>query len=43
MKILFQAVLAVALLGAVVAYTYHIWSDCLDDNSIFTCIRMLNK
>jgi len=21
----------------------HIWSDCLNENSVFTCMRMLNK
>jgi len=22
---------------------YHTWSDCLEENSFFTCSRMLNK
>ncbi len=24
-------------------YMEHIWSDCLEENSFFTCVRMLNK
>ena len=24
-------------------YSTHIWSDCLEENSFFTCMRMLNK
>ena len=24
-------------------YLLHIWSDCLNENSVFTCMRMLNK
>ena len=24
-------------------YLHHIWSDCLEENSVFTCMRMLNK
>ena len=24
-------------------YTVHIWSDCLEENSVFTCFRMLYK
>ena len=33
---------AALFLGAAF-YTYHIWSDCLAENSVFTCVRMLNK
>lgn len=25
------------------AIAYHMWSDCLEENSLFTCARMLNK
>jgi len=24
-------------------YTYYVWSDCLEENSVLTCMRMLNK
>lgn len=24
-------------------YTVHTWNDCLEENTIFTCMRMLNK
>jgi len=33
-------IMVIACLGA---YLYHIWSDCLAENSILTCMRMLNK
>ena len=32
---------AVIILGG--WYIIHIWSDCLNENSVFTCMRMLNK
>lgn len=31
------------LVGCGVAIVYHQWSDCLEENSYFTCARMLNK
>ena len=34
------SVVAVLLFGW---YITHIWSDCLEENSVFTCMRMLNK
>nr|AIW56769.1 hypothetical protein [uncultured virus] len=34
------AVLAVLL---IVWYTVYIWGDCLEENSFFTCARMLNR
>ena len=43
MKTLFQVVAILVVLGAITWYTYHIWSDCLEDNSVLTCMRMLNK
>lgn len=24
-------------------YVYHTWSDCLEENSVLTCMRMLSK
>jgi len=24
-------------------YTFHVWDDCLQENSWFTCARMLQK
>ena len=33
----------VALVAAIGFYTYHVWSDCLGENSFLTCARMLNK
>lgn len=35
---------AVIVIGAiVVALVYHQWSDCLEENSVLTCMRMLGK
>ena len=34
---------AVIIIAGVGFYLNHIWSDCLDENSVFTCMRMLNK
>ena len=33
----------VAFIAAVGYYTYYIWSDCLGENGVLTCMRMLNK
>ena len=24
-------------------YTYYLYSDCMEENSFFTCVRMLSK
>ena len=37
------AVGTAVIVGLIVWYTNHVWSDCLDDNSFLTCMRMLNK
>ena len=34
---------AIVFIIAVGFYLQHIWSDCLEENSVFTCMRMLNK
>jgi len=31
------------LLGLLGWYTVHVWSDCLEENSILTCMRVLSK
>ena len=43
MKELGIALAALVLIGGVGLYTYHIWDDCLEENSVFTCMRMLSK
>lgn len=43
MKNIATILLGIALIVGVVFYTYHVWSDCLNENSFFTCARMLNK
>lgn len=34
---------AIIFIAGVGFYLHHIWSDCMDENSILTCMRMLNK
>lgn len=43
MKQLGILAVTVVLFGAIVAWTFHVWDDCLEENSVFTCMRMLNK
>ena len=34
---------AAIIIGLIGLYVYHVWSDCLGENSVLTCARMLNK
>ena len=34
---------AIIFIGGVGFYLQHIWSDCLNENNVLTCMRMLNK
>lgn len=34
---------AIVVIACIGAYTYHVWSDCLEENSVLTCMRMLGK
>jgi hypothetical protein len=34
---------AIIFIAGIAYYLNHIWSDCLNENSVFTCMRMLNK
>lgn len=43
MKTLLQLTGFVLIIGLIGAYTYHVWSDCLNENSVLTCMRMLSK
>jgi len=43
MKELFQVIGIMVVIGLLSWYMYHIWSDCLNENSVFTCMRMLGK
>ena len=36
------SVVGIILIGMIGWYTYYIWSDCLEENSVLTCMRMLN-
>ena len=36
-------IIAIMLIIGAVWYTVHTWSDCLEENSYFTCARMMNK
>ena len=40
---LVYAGVTITIFAAILAYGYHTWSDCLEENSFFTCARMLNK
>jgi len=31
------------VVGLLLAIGFHQWKDCLNENSFFTCSRMLNK
>ena len=35
--------LTVVIVGGATLLVTHQWSDCLEENSIFTCARMLNR
>ena len=41
-KLIYGVAIALFIAG-VGFYLQHIWSDCLNENSVFTCMRMLNK
>lgn len=43
MKIALQIVGSLLIIGLIGWYTVHTWSDCLEENSVITCMRMLNK
>jgi len=43
MKEVLQVIGIMVVIGLLSWYTYHIWTDCLDENSVFTCMRMLTK
>jgi len=43
MRTIAMLLVGVALIAGVIALSYHQWSDCLEENSFFTCARMLNK
>jgi hypothetical protein len=34
---------AIIFIAGIAYYLNHVWSDCLEENSFFTCARMLNK
>ena len=42
-QILFYIVAALIPFAIVGWYHYYTWSDCLGENSLLTCMRMLNR
>ena len=38
-----KTLILILLLVLLAWYFIHIWKDCLNENSIFTCMRMLTK
>lgn len=43
MKTALQIVGSLLIIGLIGWYTVYTWSDCLEENSVITCMRMLNK
>jgi len=41
-KLIYGAATIIFIAG-VTYYLNHIWNDCLEENSFFTCARILNK
>jgi len=41
-EIITYLVIASIIIGLFGWYLYFIWSDCLEENSILTCMRMLS-
>jgi|13_taG_2_1085334.scaffolds.fasta_scaffold00824_2 hypothetical protein len=41
-KLVVQLGLGIVLIGFAIALIVHQWNDCLGENSILTCMRMLN-
>jgi len=41
-KLIYGAAAIIFIVG-VGFYSQHIWSDCLEENSVLTCARMLYK
>lgn len=42
-EIIVYGLAAIVVILCLGAYTYHVWSDCLEENSVLTCMRMLGK
>lgn len=42
-KSIITLIIFLLIIGCGVALVFHQWSDCLEENSYFTCARMLNK
>lgn len=40
-KLIYSAV-TIVIIVALGFYLQHIWSDCLQENSVLTCMRMLS-
>ena len=43
LKLVGQIILGLVILAAGIAYTYYTWTDCLGENGVLTCARMLTK
>lgn len=42
-KSIITLIIFLFIIGCAIALVYHQWEDCLEENSYFTCARMLNK
>ena len=36
-------IVGVALIAGAIWYTYYTYTDCMEENSFITCVRMLNR
>ena len=43
LKSIGQIILGLVILAAAAAYSYYTWTDCLGENGVLTCARMLTK
>ncbi len=41
-KLIYGVVVTIAAI-LFTLYLWHIWSDCMDENSWLTCVRMLSR
>jgi len=41
-KLIYGVVITIVVILCTL-YMWHIWSDCMDENSWLTCVRMLSR
>lgn len=43
MKLWLAIIFALTLFAGVIYLEYSVWNECLQDNSFFYCLRMMNR